>query len=123
MLNEYHKYENIRADKSIGRRAYIYCRTSKRNSDREVSLYYQEKICLEFAKRHKINIIGVYRDNGISAKDMKKQFALNLICDRIKKGECVMFYDVSRFSRSMQQALECLENLRVKVGAYAHSVH
>jgi len=107
----------------LSRRAYIYCRTSRRNAEREVSLCDQEKYCLEFAKTHNINIIGVYRDNGVSAKDMKNQFALNFICDRIKRGECIMFYDVSRFSRSMMQALDKLEHLRNNVGAIVHACH
>jgi DNA invertase Pin-like site-specific DNA recombinase len=123
LLNEYHKYKAARADTSLTRRAYIYCRTSKRNSDTEISIYDQEKKCLEFAKKNNINIIGLYRDNGVSAKDMDNQFALNHICDMIRKGECILFYDISRFSRSMIQALQRLEDLRLNVGAFAHSVH
>ena len=123
ILKEFRLYQKNRLDSNLTRRAYIYCRTSRRNGDKEVSLFDQEKYCLEFAKKNNIDIIGVYRDNGVSAKDMKNQFCLNFICDRIKKGECIMFYDVSRFSRSMLQALERLEHLRKNVGAIAHACH
>lgn len=120
MLNEFESYEKNRNNEKLEKRAYIYCRTSKRNSDREVSLFDQEKYCLDFAKRNKINIVGVFRDNGLSAKDMKNQHSLNLICNKIKKGECILFYDISRFSRNMAQAVGCLEKIQ-KVGAIAHS--
>jgi len=74
-------------------------------------------------KNNNINIIGVFRDNGVSAKDMKNQFGLNYICEIIKRGECILFYDISRFSRSVVQAIQKLEYLRQTIGAIAHSVH
>lgn len=123
LLKEFKAYQKNRNDPNLAKRAYIYCRTSKRNADREVSLFDQEKYCLEFAKKNNINIIGVYRDNGISAKDMKNQRSLNYICNIIKKGECLMFYDITRFSRNIVKAIECLERLRLTVGALAHACH
>lgn len=123
-LNEFHEYEKLRNNSNNDKhRAYIYCRTSKRNNEREVSLHDQERVCMEFAKKNNISVIGVFRDNGTSAKNMEKQFALNHIAGIIKKGECLLFYDVTRFSRSMHQAIEKLEYLREEVGALAHSVH
>jgi DNA invertase Pin-like site-specific DNA recombinase len=123
LLTEFESYDKNRNDSTLPKRAYIYCRTSKRNADREVSLFDQEKYCLAFAKKNNINIIGVYRDNGISAKNMENQRALNYICKIIKKGECVMFYDVTRFSRDIVKAINCLEKLRLTIGALAHSCH
>lgn len=123
LLNDFHRYEKLRNDQSIQRRAYIYCRTSRRNVDKEVSLHDQEKYCLNYAQRNNINIIGIFKDNGVSAKDMDNQFGLNYLCDKIQKGECILIYDVSRFSRSMIQALEKLEDLRLRIGAIVHSVH
>jgi len=120
---EFHKYEANRNNLSLQKKAYIYCRTSRRNDGKEVSLYDQEKCCLQFAEKCNINIIGVYKDNGVSAKNMENQFALNFIIHNIKNGECILFYDVSRFSRSMNQAIEKLEYLRTKIGAIVHSVH
>ena len=122
-LIEFHQYEKLRNDSNTKHRAYIYCRTSKRNNEREVSLNDQERVCVEFAKKNNITIIGIFKDNGTSAKDMEKQFALNHILKIIKKGECLLFYDVTRFSRSMHQAIEKLEFLREEIGALAHSVH
>jgi DNA invertase Pin-like site-specific DNA recombinase len=123
LLNEFHQFEKMRNDPNTKNRAYIYCRTSRRNSEREVSLYDQERICLDFANRNNVTVIGLFKDNGVSAKDMEKQYALNHIFKIIKKGECILFYDVTRFSRSMHQAIEKLEFLRENIGALAHSVH
>ncbi len=123
-LNEFHEFERLRNNpKNNKHRAYIYCRTSKRNNEREVSLYDQERVCMEFAKKYNIEVIGIFKDNGISAKNMEKQFALNHIINIIKRGECLLFYDVTRFSRSMHQAIEKLECMREEIGALAHSVH
>jgi len=119
-LNNYLMYDKLQKDKTIQRRAYIYVRTSKRNDQKEVSLYEQEEACNKFAKQYNITIIGVYRDNGISAKNMDKQYALNFITDKIQKGEIIIVYDVSRFSRSMEQGLSRLNLLRDK-GAFVHS--
>lgn len=119
-LNNYLMYDKLQKDKTVQRRAYIYVRTSKRNDQKEVSLYDQEEACKKFAKQYNITIIGVYRDNGISAKNMDKQYALNFITDKIEKGEIIIVYDVSRFSRSMEQGLARLNMLRDK-GAFVHS--
>jgi DNA invertase Pin-like site-specific DNA recombinase len=119
-LNNYLMYDKLQKDKTIQRRAYIYLRTSKRNDQKEVSLYDQEDACKKFAKQYNITIIGVYRDNGISAKNMDNQYALNFITDKIQKGEIIIVFDVSRFSRSMEQGLNRLTLLRNK-GAFVHS--
>lgn len=123
LLNDFKEHEKNRKDVDLPKRAYIYCRTSKRNSDREVSLVDQEEYCLKFAKELEINVIGVFRDNGISAKNMDNQRSLNYICNNIKKGECVLFYDVTRFSRDIVKAISCLEKLRLVKGALAHACH
>jgi DNA invertase Pin-like site-specific DNA recombinase len=123
MLNEFKKCEKIRNDPNVKtRRAYIYCRTSCRNSEKEVSLSDQEKICQQFAKDNQINVIGIFRDNGVSAKDINKQFALNYVIDQVKWKECILVYDITRFSRSMQQAIDKLETLRMNC-VVVHSVH
>src|SRR5947208_2830120 len=54
---------------------------------------------------------------------MSNQFSLNYLINIIKSGECILFYDISRFSRSVVQAIEKLEYLRKSIGAFAHSVH
>ena len=123
LLDEFWKYKTIRENDTISRKAYIYCRTSRRNGEREVSLCDQEYHCIDFAKKNNISIIGIYRDNGVSAKNMQNQFALNYICDKIKRGECILFYDVSRFSRTMIPALQRLEHLQANIGAIVHSCH
>jgi DNA invertase Pin-like site-specific DNA recombinase len=122
-LKSFLKYKKKRENKSLKRRAYIYCRTSRRNAEREVSLHDQEQYCLDYAKKNKINIIGIYRDNGVSAKNIDNQYSLNYLCDKIKEKECILVYDVSRFSRSITQAIQVLENLRNNAGAIVHACH
>ena len=123
LLIDFHKYDLVRMDQNIIRKAYIYCRTSKKNIHNEVSLQDQEAYCLNYASRNNINICGIFKDNGVSAKNMENQFSLNFIFNIINSGECILFYDVSRFSRSLIQAIEKLEYLRLNIGAVAHSVH
>jgi DNA invertase Pin-like site-specific DNA recombinase len=122
-LREFIQYEKNRRDETLSRRSYIYCRTSKRNNDTEISLKDQERCCIDFAKKNNINIIGIFRDNGVSARDIKNQFSLNYIISHLKKGECILFYDVTRFSRSMFQAIDKLEHIRNNIGATVYAVH
>ena len=123
-LNDFMEYNKLQQNNTITRKAYIYCRTSKRRNDyKEVSLDAQEEYCKQFAKQHNINIIGIIYDNGVSAKTMNNQFGLNHLSNKIKKGECILIYDVSRFSRSTTEALLRLEHLREHIGAIVHSCH
>lgn len=122
ILNEYKEYIKNR-ETANGKRAYIYCRTSKRNRDKEVSLYDQEEKCLKYAKDNGFSVIGLFKDNGISAKKMSNQSGLKYIKELIKQGEYILFYDVSRFSRSVIDGIQYLEDLREKHGVIAHSVN
>ncbi len=123
LVDEYHAYTRARDTVTEQPRAYIYCRTSKRNAEREVSLHDQERQCLEYARNNGIVVIGVYKDNGVSAKNFDNQFALNhIITNLLKPRDMLLFYDVSRFSRSSFQAIERLEHMRVAIGAVAHAV-
>jgi DNA invertase Pin-like site-specific DNA recombinase len=112
ILKEFWHYETLRNSLELKNRAFIYCRTSKRNTDTEVSLHQQELHCKYYAKSRDMNVVGIYRDNGVSAKDMAKQYSLNWICNNVKAGDTVLVYDVSRFSRNMLQGLQRLEILR-----------
>ena len=127
LLNEFKAYQ-MTNEQTTTNRAYIYTRTSKRNDVNEISLYEQEKECLKFAKTNKINIIGAFRDNGVSGKHisgekrMHRQFALQHIINNIKEGECILIYDITRFSRSVEDAIPILELLRNEKKVFVHSI-
>ncbi len=119
-INE--SYSKKQKSESLPSRAYIYCRTSKSNK-MGVSLGYQEEVCRQYAKKNNISIVACICDDGISARNMKQQEGLLKIINDIKKGEYILFYKISRFSRSTDQALDVLEKLRNDIGAIAHSVY
>jgi hypothetical protein len=122
-LEEFKEYEKRRNDPNVINKGYIYCRTSKRSGDRGVSLYVQEQQCLDFAKKNNINIVGCHRDDGVSARNsIKKQRGLLHIKEKIQKGDILIFYEISRFSRCIDDAIELLEYLRNTVGAVVYSV-
>jgi DNA invertase Pin-like site-specific DNA recombinase len=120
MLNDYKKYKENRLKEGT-KKGYIYCRTSKRNSDVEVSLANQEKVCLEYAQNNNIDVVGVIVDNGVSARKMKNQIGLNHILENVKDGDAIICNDVSRFSRSFMEAVSVLENLRER-NVYVHAI-
>ena len=123
-LNEYKQYKIVRDNKDIKRKAYIYCRTSKRNNLNEVSLENQESLCKEFAIKNNINIAGIFRDNGVSAREFSNQYSLNHIIDNLlEEGQMIICYDISRFSRNMNNAIEKLEYIRLNKKSLVHSVY
>ena len=119
------EYEKHLANKRLHtgqQRVYAYCRTSRRNSDREVSLEDQKEYCLKYAERNNLSVIGVYCDNGVSASKITNQFGLNFILNEIGPGEGIVFYDISRFSRDMMGAMKVLEELKGN-GVIVHAIH
>jgi DNA invertase Pin-like site-specific DNA recombinase len=121
-LEEFKQYERLRNNSSIVNKGYIYCRTSKKSGNNGVSLYVQEQQCLDFAKKNNIHIVGCYRDDGVRASNIKKRHGLSYIMNKIQKGDILIFYDISRFSRHKDSAIELLEDLRNNVGVTVYSV-
>lgn len=123
-LNDFNTCEKNRNDPTTKKRTWIYIRTSRRNNYvDEISLADQEQQCIDFSAANEFTIVGIYRDNGVSAKNMEKLFGLNQILEKIGKNECILVYDVTRFSRNMGQAIDILEHLRNNKHAVVHSVH
>jgi DNA invertase Pin-like site-specific DNA recombinase len=123
MLEEYKEYKKLMKDPTIPRKAYIYLRTSKRNGGNEVSLGDQERHCKKYASDNNINIVGIYIDNGASARKMANQFALNHIVNNLlKEGQMIICYDVSRFSRNLANAVNVLEDIRINKKSSVYSV-
>jgi DNA invertase Pin-like site-specific DNA recombinase len=107
--------------------AFIYVRISSKNYD-GISLDVQIQTLMDYCKNNNIIINGIYKDNGISAKDMCKLHSFNNMINDIEyhynnvmnnnfhnksnnihSNTTILFYDVSRFSRNSSQGLEYLD--------------
>lgn len=81
----------------------IYCRVSSKEQVEGTSLDMQEKLCLEYAERNRIQILGVYTDKGESAKTAdRKQFMEAIQFCGAKKPLVHFFivYKLDRFARN-----------------------
>ncbi|AYV85887.1 MAG: resolvase [Solivirus sp.] len=78
------------------------------------SLETQETRIKDYCTYKKLNLIKVYCDSGISAKEMTKRPALLQLLEDAKKGEVIIVSDLSRLSRSTKDSLTILESLREK---------
>jgi DNA invertase Pin-like site-specific DNA recombinase len=126
LLDEYKKYQaNIASIKELTdiKQTYIYCRTSRRNGENQTSLQDQEDKCIEYANQNGYTIIGVFRDNGVSARDISNQFSLNYIISLLKPSTTIICYDISRFSRNTNQAVDVLEMIRCEKQSVVHAVY
>ena len=112
LLSEYTQYKKAQQDKYLSNRTWIYLRTSSQNGEMQISLVDQEKHCIDYANKNDMNIIGLLKDNGVSARDMKHQSSLNIICDAVKSQDNIIIYDTSRFSRNLMQGLDMMKKLK-----------
>ena len=81
----------------------IYCRVSTPGqiSDGH-GIETQEKLCRRWAARNGLDVMEVYRDCGISGKDMENRPALNEMLAKLlklKEPHVLLFYDIERLSR------------------------
>jgi DNA invertase Pin-like site-specific DNA recombinase len=104
-------------DHSFGRRAYLYVRTSGHKDIINVatSIPIQIDEVFKYISHKNYKALGLYVDNGCSAKCMDNQIELNNILDDIESNDmhdCVIvMYDTSRFSRSLIKALQVIDML------------
>ena len=81
-------------------KAVIYARFSSHNQ-REESIDGQLRVCNEFAKSNKIEVIGNYIDRAISAKtDNRPEFQRMIRDSYAHQFEAVIVYELDRFSRN-----------------------
>ncbi len=94
--------------------AYIYCRVSSKKQsnvgDGHTSLEVQEELCRKYCNDNGLKVIKVIKE-AYSARNMEKLNGLNYLCDIACKGQKIIVYDVSRFSRNTRQALNIIEDL------------
>lgn len=95
----------------------LYIRVSTEEQARHgLSVAEQEKSLRDYAQKHKYSIVGVYRDEGISArKNLNKRKALQELMTAVKAGrvDIILFIKLDRWSRStkdyykIQEVLDC----------------
>lgn len=93
----------------------IYIRVSTLDqAEHGYSLDMQEKILKEWCKTHNCELIGVYADRGISAKDIDHRPHMRyLLADAEKKKfDTVLFWALSRFTRSVSDLYSTMEKFK-----------
>jgi len=103
-------------------KAAIYIRVSSQEQAMpgHYSLSAQEELCRTYAKDNKMEVTAVYADEGISAsKSLLKRKALLAMLEDAEKGKfsCILFKDITRWSRNASSYYKVQERLdRCKVG-------
>lgn len=95
-------------------KAAIYIRVSTREQALEgYSLEAQERTLVEYCKLKKYELVGIYRDEGISAKDLKhRPGMLQLMEDsRNDMFNMILVWKLTRFSRNMANLMTVCEEL------------
>ena len=89
----------------------IYCRVS---TDKQ-TVHNQLEILREVIQKHNWELIGIYKDEGISGskgRDERKGFNL-LYTDMMKRSfDRILVWDVSRIGRSLQHLITFLEDVK-----------
>ena len=83
------------------KRAIIYCRVSSEEQTKGTSLEEQEALCLDFAKKYKLEIEKIYKEKGSAMKPEKRKI-FNEIVEKLRNGfaDVVIFAFVDRMSRN-----------------------
>lgn len=106
-------------------RAVIYTRVSTEDQVREgYSLQAQERTLREFAEKSGFEVVGIYVDEGISGRSIKKRKELsNLLQDAEKKKfDLVLIYKLDRLSRTVRDAYTIIDTLvKNEIGVLSYS--
>lgn len=95
-------------------KAGVYVRVStEEQAKKGVSLAAQEEALKDYCKTFKYDIHKIYKDEGISAKDIKHRPAMNELLADAKSGEInlILIYKLDRFSRSLKDLILTIEQL------------
>ena len=95
------------------KKAVIYCRFSpRRKADECESIETQIDYCKNYCKFHKLEIVDVFRDAGISGKDSKNRPGLqDALASAIKHKAVLVFYSLSRLARNTKETIEIADRL------------
>lgn len=91
-----------------------YCRVSTKKEEQAMSLENQQKIFIDYVKQNNLEMYRLYKDEGISAKSMKKRDDFNRMVRDAKKGlfSKILVKDVSRFARNTYDFLGVIRELK-----------
>ena len=91
-----------------------YCRVSTDKEEQLQSLAKQKEYFGKFASDNGYELYGIYADEGISGKQVKKRIKFQEMLEdaRLKKFEVVAVKDISRFSRNTVDFLKVVRELK-----------
>jgi len=104
--------------------AVIYCRVSSRDQVEGTSLESQEAACRDYARRHNLEVVRVFREEGESAKFADRTQLLELLnyCKRESRTvEVLLVWKIDRFARNVEDHYTIKAALR-KLGVRIVSV-
>lgn len=107
----------IPKEKMSVKKAIIYLRCSTNYQTEEqggFSIPMQLKKCEAYALLKDIEIVRVFRDEGISGKDMKNRKGILEALDFLQEGMTFIVYSISRASRNLKQMIEIVETIKAR---------
>lgn len=116
LIQEYRDMTMIE-NMTLNNGGYIYCRVSSKEQSKynegHTSLEVQEEKIRNHCAENDIEIIECVREI-YSARNMGKMKGLQYLLDIVPSGRTIFVYDISRFSRNIQHALNILDTLSKK---------
>lgn len=94
------------------------------SSDKQgaITLETQEAKCRGYCEYNDLEVKGVFKDEGLSGRSMKKRIGLQMALACLSKDDTLIVYSMSRASRSVKDMIELLEIIQKKDAHFA-SVH
>lgn len=93
----------------------VYVRVSTQDQVKHgISLQAQEEALKNYAKSQNYEIFKIYKDEGISAKDIKhRPEMMQMLNDaELRKFQAIFIYKLDRFSRSLMDLITTIEQLK-----------
>jgi len=116
LIEEYRDMTMIE-NMSLKSGGYIYCRVSSKEQSKytngHTSLQVQEETIRKHCAENDIDIVNCVNET-YSARNMGKMKGLQYLLGIVSPGRTIFVYDISRFSRNIQDALNILEKLSKK---------
>ena len=102
-------------DKKVRKRVAVYCRVSTDNLSQTPSFLTQQRYYLEYVRQHSdLQLIAMYKDEGVSATRIKKREGLIRLINDAEAGkfDMVIVKDLSRLSRNLMDCMQIIYKFR-----------